>query len=69
MPCGRAGPVLMSRSKSRSKRAIELQPIAVHVDHVDLVIAFDVHDAAGRQVLDEEVVRHDEALVVVVSRR
>ena len=27
--------------------AVDFQPIALHVDHVNLVIAFDHHDATG----------------------
>ena len=28
------------------ERSVEFQAIPVHVDHMDLVVAFDIHDAA-----------------------
>ena len=37
---------------------------SVDVDHMDLVIAFHIDDAAWRQIFDEKVVGHHQASLV-----
>ena len=43
---------------------VELEATAMNVDYMNLVIALHVHDTAGREIFDQKVVRHDEALFV-----
>src|SRR6266542_1738463 len=43
---------------------IEFQTIPVHVDDMDLVVAFRLHHTAWCQVFDEKVIRHHETFLV-----
>src|SRR4051812_16037256 len=60
-----SGPGLDVAVEVEVEGAIELQTVATDVDHVDLVITLDVHDAPWGQVLDEEVIGDHEPLLVL----